>query len=134
MNRREFLGTMAAAPLVMHAQTLMGRRTFEITTRVDLPETRGRAMLWIPMPLGVTRPVPYQDWANARHSSAGNNTVQSRLQHTGGDFASVATAEWAEPAPSPWFSVTYRVTTAHHRVVLDASKPRSEEHTSELQS
>ncbi|HEX6214717.1 MAG TPA: hypothetical protein VFZ38_07865, partial [Vicinamibacterales bacterium] len=58
MNRREFLGTMAAAPLAMHAQMLTGKRTFEITTRVDLPATHGRAMVWIPMPLG--RPVPYQ--------------------------------------------------------------------------
>ena len=120
MNRREFLGTMAAAPLAMHAQMLTGKRTFEITTRVDLPATHGRAMVWIPMPLG--RPVPYQIRSTGG-SSVGNNSVKSRFQHTEGDFAPVTTAEWAEPAASPWFSVTYRVTTTNHRVVLDASKP-----------
>jgi transglutaminase-like putative cysteine protease len=122
MNRREFLGTMVAAPLSMHAQLLTGKRTFEITTRVDLPATHRRAMVWIPMPLGVTRPVPYQI-SSTGGSSVGNNPVKSRHQHTEGDFALVTTAGWAAPAASPWFSVTYRVTTINHRVVLDASKP-----------
>lgn len=123
MHRREFLCSLAAAPLMMRGQLpAAAKRTYEITTRVELPGARERAMVWIPMPLGVSRRVPYQD-AITGHVTAGNNEPKRRPVHTEGDFASVAMGEWTGAAPSPWFSVTYRVTTSNHRVLLDASKP-----------
>jgi transglutaminase-like putative cysteine protease len=118
MNRREFLGAFAAAPLLLREQTLTGKRTFEITTRIDLPAARGGAMVWVPMPM---RRLPYQDLV-AGGSSVGNMT-RAREQHTEGDVASVGVAEWTGESRSPWFSVTYRVTTSNRRVALDASKP-----------
>jgi hypothetical protein len=64
MHRREFLGTLTAAPLAIHAQSLTGKRTFEITTRLELPGARGRTVAWIPLPLSRTRRVPYQEVSN----------------------------------------------------------------------
>jgi transglutaminase-like putative cysteine protease len=120
MDRREFLRTMAAAPLVAGLQSAPARRrTFEITTRVDLPATDRRAMVWVPLPLAISRPVPYQ--APSTHSSAGNGVV-SQPRHTEGDFATVAVSEWPAGGASPWFQVTYRVTTTDHRVTLNDSK------------
>jgi hypothetical protein len=59
MNRREFLGAMAAAPLAIGTQPpSQVRRTFEITTRLELPEEHDAAIAWVPLPLG--RPAPYQ--------------------------------------------------------------------------
>jgi transglutaminase-like putative cysteine protease len=122
MNRREFLGTMAAAPLAARGQLPVNtKRTYEITTRVELPGAQNRAMAWIPMPLGVSHRVPYQD-AVMRHTTAGNASANQRPVNTVGGAAQVAMAEW-KGAASPWFSVTYRVTTANHRVTLDASRP-----------
>jgi transglutaminase-like putative cysteine protease len=123
MNRREFLGTMAAAPLAMRTQLPTVKRTFEITTRIELPGARRQAMAWVPMPLGVSRRVPYQSSSDHGSRAGNNDRARHRAGHTGGDFAAVATADWTGAAPSPWFSITYRVTTSNHRVALDAAKP-----------
>jgi transglutaminase-like putative cysteine protease len=122
MNRREFLGVLAAAPITLHAQSPAGKRTFEITTRVELPESHGRALVWIPLPLGALRPVPYQA-PTIGYTTAGNNRTAARGGHTEGDFAQVVTAEWPNATPAPWFSVTCRVSTTDHRVPLRESKP-----------
>jgi len=119
MDRREFLGAMAAAPLAMRSQPAEPlRRTFEIITRVDLDGARGRTIAWIPLPLGRWHRAPYQD--SSSHSTGGN-TSQSRLENVQG--ALVRVAEWAAPEATPWFSVTYTVTTTNHRVALDDRKP-----------
>jgi transglutaminase-like putative cysteine protease len=125
MNRREFLGAVAAAPLLTRRQqaTTPIRRTFDVTTRVDLPPVQRGAMVWVPAPLGHSRPVPYQG-PSVSLTTAGNNNVQKPQQRTtGGGVAGVVMAEWAGAAPSPWFSVTHRITTTDHRVTLNDSKP-----------
>ena len=122
MHRREFLGTMAAAPLAIGAQSLTGKRTFEITTRIELPEARGRTVAWIPLPLPRTRRVPYQEISNGiGQGTSGNATRQRSGVDAGG--ALVAMAEWDSPGATPFFNVTYRVTTTNHRVRLDESRP-----------
>jgi transglutaminase-like putative cysteine protease len=121
MDRRRFLSAMAAAPLALGGQSSAAtKRTYEITTRVDLPGARDQAMVWVPMPTRSRR-LPYQTPGNG--GSTAGNSARQRIAHTEGDFASIAMAEWKGAASSPWFSVTYRVTTSNHRVVLDASKP-----------
>jgi len=122
MNRREFLGTMAAAPLAMRAQSLTGKRTFEITTRIELPGARGRTVAWIPLPLSRTRRVPYQETSNGVGQGAAANTTRLKSGVEAGG-ALVNMAEWDAPE-APFFNTTYRVTTTNHRVSLDESTPQ----------
>ena len=125
MDRREFLGAMAAlrlcsgqaAPLAMRAQPqTAAARTFEITTRIELPGARGRTLAWIPLPL---RGAPYQSWSEQTSGVSGKQ--QARV--TDADGALVTIAEWETPGDTPFFNVTYRVTTTNHRVPLDESRP-----------
>src|SRR5688500_13028352 len=123
MNRREFLGTLAAAPLAVGAQTLTGKRTFDVTTRIELPGARGRTVAWIPLPLSRTTPVPYQETSiGIGQGAAANTTTLKGAVDVGG--ASVSMAEWKSPGGTPFFNVTYRVTTTNHRVRLDDSRPQ----------
>jgi transglutaminase-like putative cysteine protease len=117
MNRREFLAAMATAPLAMRTQLPAGgRQTFEITTRIELPGAHGRTLAWIPLPL---RRVPYQSWKE--HTSGVSGQRQPRVTDAGG--ALIVMAEWDSPRETPFFNVTYQVTTTSHRVRLDDSKP-----------
>ena len=120
MDRREFLMAVAAAPLAMRGQPEAAlRRTFEITTRIELPGARGRTIAWVPLPLSRTHAVPYQ-------SSSGHGTVISgnqRPRDVHADGAGVTMAEWDARGDTPFFTVTYQVTTTNHRVRLDESRP-----------
>jgi transglutaminase-like putative cysteine protease len=116
MDRREFLGAMAAAPLALRAQPATGARTFEITTRMQLPRASGRTLAWIPLPM---RGVPYQRWDEQTSGASG----QRRPRVTDADGALVAMAEWDAPGEAPFFNVTYTVTTTGHRAHLDRSRP-----------
>ena len=118
MNRREFLGAMAAAPMAMRAQPDEPiTRTFEITTRIELPGARGRTLAWVPMPMGAP---PYQRLIRSGSSGASGLT---RPRMTFAGEARVSMVEWAAAEGAPFFNVTYAVTTTDHRVSLDASKP-----------
>jgi transglutaminase-like putative cysteine protease len=121
MDRREFLGALAAAPLAFGSQPAPPlRRTFEITTRVELLDASERTLVWLPMPLSRSRQAPYQDWNG---HTTGGNTKQSRVASIDGDAALVLIAEWVAPDAMPWFSVTYQVTNTNHRVPLDVGRP-----------
>ena len=114
MNRREFLGAMAVAPLAISAQPVSPvRRTFEITTRIELPEEHDAAIAWVPLPLG--RPAPYQI---DRGHTLGGNAERSRVVRLPGSDTAVAVAEWGHMMPAPVFVVTARVETTNHRVAL----------------
>ncbi|HEX7280934.1 MAG TPA: transglutaminase domain-containing protein [Vicinamibacterales bacterium] len=118
MDRREFLASLAAAPLAIREQTLTGRRTFEITTRLEFPGARGRIVAWVPMPLATTRSGPYQTSAN--RTSNGVSGVGRPKYAWAGDAAVMM----AEPTgDKPFFNVTYTVSTQNHRVDLVPSKP-----------
>ena len=53
MNRREFLGAMAAAPIAIRGVAARGTasRTFEITTKISLEESHDAGVAWVPLPL-----------------------------------------------------------------------------------
>ncbi len=108
MNRREFLGAMAVAPLAIGTQPANPvRRTFEITTRIELPEEHDAALAWVPLPLG--RPAPYQ---TDRGHTLGGNADRSRVVKLPGSGTAVAVAEWGHMMPAPVFVVTARVETS----------------------
>src|SRR5579883_1754368 len=58
MNRRTFLSTAVALPLLRAQQRQQQWRTFEVTTRVSVLEPEGATKLWVPAALLGT--VPYQ--------------------------------------------------------------------------
>ncbi len=122
MNRREFLGAMAAAPLA--ARTVAAQpatRRFRITTRVELIDARGPSKAWLPLPLAQTHRAPYQSWDGGRNTSG--NVSRSRPADLNG--ASVVVAEWDAPEVTPVFEVSYVVATTNHRVRLTGRKPMS---------
>jgi transglutaminase-like putative cysteine protease len=114
MKRREFLGAMAVAPLAITAQPAGPvRRTYEITTRIELPEEHDAAIAWVPLPLG--RRAPYQI---DRGHRLGGNAERSRVVRMPGSDTAIAVAEWGHMMPAPIFVVTARVETTNHRVAL----------------
>jgi hypothetical protein len=69
MRRREFLGTLAVAPLLMRNEVARGAvRTYEVTTRIELDESHDAGIAWIPLALGRT--APYQ--VDRGHTVSGN--------------------------------------------------------------
>jgi hypothetical protein len=51
MNRREFLGSMAAAPIILRGVAARSAsRTFEVTTKIELEESHDGAIAWVPLP------------------------------------------------------------------------------------
>jgi transglutaminase-like putative cysteine protease len=114
MNRREFLGAMAVAPLAIGARPVSAVwRRFEITTRIELPEEHDAAIAWVPLPLG--RAAPYQI---DRGHTLGGNAERSRVVRLPGSDTAIAVAEWGHMMPAPIFVVTVQVETTNHRVAL----------------
>ena len=116
MNRREFLGAIAAAPMALAAQPPPRQRRFEITTRLEFPGAKGKIVAWVPLPYG--RGLSYQ-------SSSGQSNAVSGLSKPASVYAGEARVVMAEPSDrsKPFFSVTYTVTTTDHRVNFDTSRP-----------
>ena len=117
MNRRAFLGAMAAAPMAMRgiAAGSAAARTFEITTKIALDESHDAAMAWVP--LALTRTAPYQ--IDRGHTVAGN-ADKTRVERLAGSGAAVLVAEWGHMMPPPELIVTMKVETSDHRVSLTA--------------
>jgi transglutaminase-like putative cysteine protease len=125
MNRREFLGAMAAAPLAARGMRAVAPRTYEIVTKIDLEETHDAAMVWIPMPL--TRNTPYQI---DRGHTVGGNADKTRVERIAGTDAAVVVAEWGHMMPPPTVTVTSRVETTNYSVSV--TKPNGAKRTAEL--
>ena len=114
MNRRQFLGAVAAAPMVMRAATARAAsRTFEITTKIELEESHDAAVAWVP--LALARRSPFQV---DRGHTVGSNADQTRVATLDGG-ARVLVAEWGHMMPPPLLTVTMRVATTDHRVPTD---------------
>ena len=115
MNRRAFLGAMAASPLFMRGMASTGNvtRTFEVTTRIELEESHDAAMAWVPLPL--SRTAPYQI---DRGHTVGGNADKTRVERLPGSGAAVLVAEWGHMMPPPALVVTMKVETSGHRVSL----------------
>jgi transglutaminase-like putative cysteine protease len=124
MNRREFLGAMAAAPIVLRGAHAAASRTFEVTTKIELDETHDAAMVWIP--LALSRPAPFQV---DRGHTVGGNADKSRVEQLAGSGA-VLVAEWGHMMPPPVLTLTMRVETMGHSV--STSAPNGAKRTADL--
>jgi transglutaminase-like putative cysteine protease len=114
MNRREFLGAVAAAPIVISGVRGNASRTFEITTKIELDETHDAALAWVP--LALDRPAPFQ---TARGHTIGGNADKTRVVTLEGGATAVV-AEWGHMMPPPLLTVTVRIETMDYRVATDA--------------
>lgn len=116
MNRREFLGTVAMAPVGMRGMRVLASRTFEITTKIELEESHDAAMAWVPLPL--SRTAPYQI---DRGHTVGGNADKTRVERLSGSGAAVLVGEWGHMMPPPALTVTMKVETSGHRVSLSTA-------------
>jgi transglutaminase-like putative cysteine protease len=120
MNRREFLGAMAAAPIAVRGLSYgSAPRTFEVTTRIELDESHDGGMAWVPLPL--TRTTPYQI---DRGHTVGGNADKTRVERLAGASGAVLVAEWGHMMPPPSLVVTMRVETSDYRVPLTPNGAR----------
>ena len=125
MHRREFLGAVAAAPLLM--RRAVGRsatRTYEITTRIELDESHDAGVAWVPLALGRT--APYQ--VDRGHTVSGN-ADKTRVETLPGSNTRILVAEWGHMMPPPQVTVTMKVETTDYSVALT---PNGAKRTPEL--
>src|SRR2546428_6444146 len=101
VNRRDFL-QLAAAPLFAQLPALERRRTFEITTRIQILKPAGPTRVWLPMPLAVA---PYQNTLGDTYHAPGGSAVMVE-----NDDLDILIAEWDEGV-EPILTVTNRVST-----------------------
>jgi transglutaminase-like putative cysteine protease len=124
MNRREFLGAMAAAPIALHGTRMAATRTYEIITKIELEETHDAAVVWVPRAL--SRPSPFQI---DRGYTVGGNADKTGTVTFVPDTHMVM-AEWGHMMPPPVLTVTMRVETIDYRVAID--KPNGAKRTPDL--
>ena len=127
MKRREFLGAMAAMPLVMRSVPAAGSasRTFEVTTRIELDESHDAGTAWVPLPLARTSPYQVD-----RGHTVGGNADNTRVATLPGTNTSILIAEWGHMMPPPALSVTMRVETTNYAVSI--TKPNGAKWTDDL--
>src|SRR5436190_8346151 len=114
MNRREFLGVMAATPMAMRGMDgSTATRSYEITTRIELDESHDAGIAWLPLALGRT--APYQ--VDRGHTVAGN-ADKTRVEILPGSNTRILVAEWGHMMPPPAVSVTMKVETSDYAVPL----------------
>jgi transglutaminase-like putative cysteine protease len=101
VNRRDFL-QLAAAPLFAQLPAPERRRTFEITTRIQILKPAGPTRVWLPMPLAVA---PYQNTLGDTYHAPGGSAVMVE-----NDDLDILIAEWDEGV-EPILTVTNRVST-----------------------
>jgi transglutaminase-like putative cysteine protease len=125
MNRREFLGAMAVAPIAIRGVEALGTapRTFEIIAKIALEESHDGGIAWVPLPLA--RSAPYQ--VNRGHT-VGGNADTTRVERVAG--AAILVAEWAHMMPPPEVVVTMKVETSDYRVSL--ASPNGAARTADL--
>src|SRR5918993_3664755 len=124
MNRREFLGAMAVAPLGVRGLQAVPR-TLEIVTSIELEESHDGGVAWVPMPM--TRTSPFQ--VDRGHTATGN-ADNIRVERLPGSDAAVLVAEWGHMMPPPVVVVTMRVETRNHSV--DLRSPNGSKRTAAL--
>ena len=123
--RRVFLKNTAAAaiaaalPSLNFAQTVASRshfapqsgswRTFEVTTRVDIPKPEGATRLWLPIPSVNS---DYQQSLESSFSSNGSG----KIMQDGENGAKMLYVEFAASEASPFAELTSRVQTQSRAV------------------
>ena len=122
MNRRQFLWyagvTSAFGPLHAHAAGFAllaaDRRTFDLTTRVEVLHPAGRTRVWVPAVLPVD--APYQTTVSQHFAAEGGN-VRLALDRANG--LGIVVAEFPEGV-KPIVTVHARVATRPYAVNLSA--------------
>jgi transglutaminase-like putative cysteine protease len=127
MERRAFL----TAGLAMSATTMAGRpltafgqgavdvttwRTFEVTTRTEIPGPTGPVRVWIPLPLA-----PDTDYFKSLGQTWTGNAKTVRVARDDKYGASILVAEWEPGEPAPAVEAAMRFATRNRAV--DFSKP-----------
>jgi len=117
MDRRRFLTAAGIAPLatqlpgIAFAQQrsftpMPGKwRTFEIVTRVDIPNPRGETQIWVPVP-SITN-----DWQVSLDTTWKTNAPQANLATEREYGARMVHAQFPSGEKSPWLEVTSQVRT-----------------------
>jgi transglutaminase-like putative cysteine protease len=123
MNRRDFIHcsglATAALALPVPARLLAQpepagrRRTFEITTRVDVLQASDVTRVWLPTPLAAA---PYQQTMGDTYHAVGGRTV---MIETNANDPDILGAEWENGNPAV-LTLTSRVATQDHAANLDA--------------
>jgi len=125
MNRREFLGAMAVAPIAVRGLHAAASRTFEIVTTIELEESHDGGIAWVPLPL--LRTSPFQ--IDRGHTVTGN-ADKSRVERLPGAAGAVLVAVWGHMMPPPALTVTMRVETMNYSVPLNT--PNGARRTADL--
>jgi hypothetical protein len=124
MNRRNFLRSTVAfsagaalpiAPGLLAQDTAVaGWRTFEVTTRIELPNSSGAARVWAPAALIVQ--TPFQRTLSNKFNAEGG---AASLIENKPDGLGLVAAEFPSGA-KPVLSLTSRVATKDYAVDLSA--------------
>jgi transglutaminase-like putative cysteine protease len=122
MKRRALLQAALAVPAAIAvprwaaAQQLpfdpqpKGWRTFELVSRVEIPNPKGATTVWIPLPSIESE---YQD---SRGNEWQSNATRIMVVSDGESGAKMLRAEWPASEQKPWVEVTSRAATRNRKV------------------
>ena len=127
MDRRGFLKTTAAAaaaasmPWREAVAADDGWRTFEVTTRIQIPQPKGISRVWLPVPT-----IDATDWQKVLGNSWSGNAAKGQLLSDGKYGVGMFYAEWSEREPAPLVELTNRFMTRDRTVDLSRPNPKAE--------
>jgi transglutaminase-like putative cysteine protease len=97
-------------------------RTFEVTTRVDVPKPQGAARVWLPVPSVNT------DWQQSLESAYVTNG-KARMTNDEHDGARILYVEFADGETKPYVELTSRVKTRSRAIDWDQKLQAPEDAT-----
>ena len=126
MDRRSFLKSTGAAVAAgsLPLGTARGEapwRSFEVTTRVELPLPEGKSRVWLPLPLAADT-----DWHRTFDSSWKGNASRALIARDGKYGLAMLYAEWPARQLSPVVEVTSRFATRDRAVAPTRPVPGAE--------
>mgnify|MGYP000450770745 CR=1 FL=1 len=101
-------------------------RSFEVTTRVDIPQVKGTSRVWLPVPSVNS------NWQKSEASFFTSNGV-TRMRSDGLQGVQMLYAEFAESVEKPYVEITSRVQTQNRVPLTENQKPIAAEDPSTLQ-
>lgn len=130
IDRRDFLksgaafSTLALMPVGLRAAPAAGAfapvagswRTFEVTTRIELPGTGGAVRTWIPLPS-----VAAADWIRPLGDSWETASNDAAVHQIGDYGAKLLAVSWPQDAATPTVTVRSRIATRDR--AADLAKP-----------
>lgn len=127
LHRRELLkaggalALTAALPMRLRADDILAPqpgdwRRYEIVTRVEIADTRGRAQAWVPLPS-----VNEADWFRSEKNTWTSNAPTAELVEDPSYGAQMLHLAWAEGETAPVAEVTSLIATQDRKLDLSAS-------------